>query len=251
MRKIIMSLILIFTICMMGNVYAALNCSMSVQVNKSEVNKNEEFTMNVNVANIQSEKGIIALQANLDYDKESLELIRMTGKNGWETPTDGATYNAATGKIVINRSGPGKNAETVFTVTFRVKEASKQNLTVGLRNIKVADGTKPISLPQAYQSVTIATGTQNPIPQPKPDEPEVNPNPGTSGGSSSTGSSSSNSVGTTNTTKKVANKSPMTNGKLPKAGNDNMMFLSVIGLVSIVAIVFFLKIKLVNKKMGL
>ena len=110
MRKIVkLALVLCMTIFIIGNtVYAALSCKVSVQASQTEVSKNEEFTVDFNLSNIQSQRGIISIGATLEYDKDSLELVKMEGKNGWETPTEGASYNATNGKIAITISGLGK-----------------------------------------------------------------------------------------------------------------------------------------------
>lgn len=154
----------IFIICIMGNVYAELNCSVDIKLDETEFNKNDEFTVDIDLSNIQSEQGIISLGATLEYDKESLELIKIEGKNGWETPTDGTSYNANNGKIAITRSGFAKSDETVFTLTFKVKEESKQNLIVVLRNITIADGTKPVKINVIHKNITIIDGIPNVMP---------------------------------------------------------------------------------------
>ena len=68
-KTLIFTLIAIVTICIMGNVYAALSCNIGVQASKTEIKKNEEFTVNVNVSNIQSERGIISMGGTLDMIK--------------------------------------------------------------------------------------------------------------------------------------------------------------------------------------
>lgn len=258
MKKIVsISIVLVIAICMMGSVYASLSCNMSMQANKTEVSKNEEFIVNVNVSNIQSERGIIALEATLKYDKESLELVKMEGKNGWETPIKDITYNENNGKIAIDRSGLGKNAETVFSMTFKVKETSKKNLTVSLGDVKVADGTQLTRLGDIIQNITVAEGTQNPdpVPQPKPEEPEPTPsNPGTTtGNTSSNSTNNSTTVGdkTTSITKNTINKNVVTNKNLPKAGGNNNVLLAFMTLLVVATVIFFVKIRLINKEMGL
>jgi len=177
MKKLItLSLILVMAIFMMGNVYAALDCNVSIEVNKQEIVKEEEFTVDFNISNIQSQRGLIGFNATLEYDKESLELVKMEGKNGWETPTEGFSYNGANGKIVITRSGLWKNDETVFTATFKAKPESNQNLMITLKNIKVADGTAPAKIALAYQNITVTDGTKNPIPDPGTDDEDNNNN---------------------------------------------------------------------------
>ena len=272
MKKIIsMSLVLIIAICIMGNVYAALSCNVSLQANKTKLSKNEEFIVDVKVSNIQSDRGIIALEATLEYDKNSLELVKMEGKNGWETPTDGTTYNSANGKIAIDRDSLGKNNETVFTITFKVKNTSKQNLEVNLKDIIVADGTKPTEITKASQNITVSEGTTNTDEQqPKPDnKPDTNPGNNTvdentsntvtddtnsnttdnvnsnitdNVNSNTTGNVNSNTTNNVNSST-VNNKVSNTTEKetIPYVGDKNIVLAILIGLLIIIAIILFIR----------
>ena len=238
MKKIVkLSLVLLMTICIMGNVYAALSCNVSVQTAKSEYSKNEQFTVDVNIANIQSDRGIISLGATLDYDKNSLTLVKMEGKNGWETPSSGASYNEANGKIAITRNGLGKNNETVFTITFKVKEQSKQNLAITLKDITVADGTTPAKIATTYKNITIKEGTVNPNPQPGTDDP--NKNQTTTPGSN-----------TSKNTIKNSNKNAVKSGSLPKAGSLGAIAIIPVVIIAIVAVILFIKMKRLNRDLN-
>lgn len=256
MKKIVkLSLILLVTVLMMGSVYAALSCEISAKANKTEVTKNEEFSVDFNIANIQSQRGVISLGATLEYDKDSLELVKMEGKNGWETPADGVSYNKSNGKIAITRSGVGKDNETVFTATFKPKETSKENLVITLKNITVADGTAPAKINLAYQNIKVKEGKPNPVP-PEPDDDQntnTNTNTNTDGNINISGNTSIEGGNKTNTNKNVTtntvNKDAMNKGKLPKAGETTtMIFMILIAMIVLVAGIFFIKIKIINKE---
>ncbi len=218
MKKIVkIGLILIIAICVTQSVYAAFSCNVMMQANKTKVNKEEDFTVDFNIANIQSKRGVISLGATLEYDKDSLELTKMEGKNGWETPAEGASYNASNGKIVVTRNSLGKNNETVFTLTFKAKKTSKQNPTIVLRNIAVADGTTPAKINLVSQKITVADNTQNPNPEPGKDENQntnMNTNTNQNTGSNTNGKQDSNVNLKKNTnTKNETNTSPNNNGQ--------------------------------------
>ena len=235
MKKIVkLSLVLIMTIFIMGNVYAAISCKVNMQAAKTEVSKNEEFTVDINLSNIQSERGIISLGATLEYDKDSLTLVKMEGKNGWETPAEGTSYNNANGKLAITRAGLGKNDETVFTITFKVKETSKKNLMVTLKNIIVADGIAPANSSLVYQNITVTNGTPNPVPEPGTDD--VNTENIASGNK-------------TNTSTDVASQNKLANHELPKTGAMVMtVVMVVIGVAIVLAAIYFIRLKLVKKE---
>ena len=129
-RLIISVLLLIMTLGIMSTVHAF---DYTVTMNGSnKVIKNQEFTVDVNVSNIVSERGVISFGGTLEYDKDSLELVKFEGKNGWETPTEGATYGSD-GTIAITRNGVTKDNGTIFTVTFKAKDVVKEKVEIKLK----------------------------------------------------------------------------------------------------------------------
>lgn len=228
--KKVLSLVLLFLMMMsiMGTVNAAFTCNVSMQIEKTEFKKGDEFTVDINVSNIQSDRGVISLGATLEYDKDSLTLVKMEGQNGWETPAVGSSYNENNGKIAITRSGLGKNDETIFKITFKVKEETKKNLLVSLRNISLADGTSPVNVKQVYKNITIQGGTENPVPNPTPDD---------------NGNTLPVIPNTNNT-----NADTTPDKKLPQTGVSNVLL--VVGIVATitVAVVCFVKMRDLNRK---
>ena len=225
MKKIIkLTLISLIIACIMGNVYAAISCNMELQTEKKEFNKNEEFTVDVKISNLQSDRGIISMGATLEYDKDSLELVKMEGQNGWETPINGSSYNKANGKMVLTRNGLGTNAETIFKITFKVKEESKQNLMIALKNITVADGYSPAKVTSAYKNITIKGGIKNPVPTPDDNDSSTTKNPDT-------------------------NKDDTKKGLLPNAGSETFFWVVfIIGtILLIVATTFYIKMKKIKE----
>lgn len=164
MKRILkITLLLAFMICiaLSGNVYAAnINCDLTITTPKNDYSKGEEFIANVNLSNVTSEQGIIAFQATLEYDKNSLTLVEMSGKNSWETPIDGASYNKDNGKIVITRNQLTKNNEVIFDIKFRVNDASASNVTISLKDISFANGNEGSkSISAVSKSINVVGGT--------------------------------------------------------------------------------------------
>lgn len=79
MKKLITCslIILVMLISLTGNTYAKPSCTVSIGSNKSEFARKDTVTFDVSLSNIQSENGIIAIQAILEYDKNMLTLDDM------------------------------------------------------------------------------------------------------------------------------------------------------------------------------
>ena len=165
--SIIMLLMMVY---LTVNVYAKPNCNINVETNQTEVVKGKEFTIDVNLSNIQSERGIIAVEATLEYEKDCLTLVKMEGQNNWDTPIEGLSYNKSNGKLVIDKKGLAKSDETILKITFKVNETNNKNATVSLKNIVVADGTAPAKITDATKTITIKQEGQKPGEDQKPNE---------------------------------------------------------------------------------
>lgn len=262
MKKVIkLSLVLvtICMICMMGRVYAALSCNVTLSAPTTVVSKGKEFTIDASISNIQSDRGVIALGATLEYDKQSLTLVKMQGLNEWETPKEGKSYNSANGKLAIERDSVGKNNEVFLRLTFKVNDNSKQNLNVVLKDITVADGTTPAKLNQVSSNITVTEGTQNPDKPTVPDDTNKNNNVNNNGTTTNTvnnqnGSSTNNSnkntgaTGSTKTNTMQLSKDVAKDSALPKTGENNIVLISAIAILVVGAVIFFIKMKMTNSK---
>lgn len=183
MRKIakLSIIMLLMIVCLTVNVYAKPNCNISMQTNETEVSKGTEFTIDVNLSDIESEKGIIAIEATLEYEKECLTLLKMEGQNEWDTPVKDLSYNEANGKLVIDKKGLAKSNETILKITFKANETNNKDTTVSLKNIVVADGSVPAQITDTTKTITIKQETSRPNEGEKPGEdqkPGESQNPG-------------------------------------------------------------------------
>lgn len=249
-RAISISLILLIIICITGNVYAALKCNINMRTEKLEYNKGDTFAIDVNISNIESDRGVISFGATLEYDKESLRLEKIQGLNGWETPGIGTSYNESNGKFIITRSGLGKDDETMFKLMFTVKNESKQNLVIKLKDISLADGTSPTKINEVNKNITIKEATQNPNPQPGDDNIDNDSNSGdisNIGNNSKPGNNSSigNNSNSGNTMQKKDNTTA--SKIIPKTGDKILIFPIFIGILTIISILFLIKVKTIMK----
>ena len=282
-KTIVFSLSLILGIMLLvNNVYAASSYKIDLNTVKNEFDKKEEFVVNVAISNIQVEKGLIAFGAVLDYDKDSLELVKTSGSENWANPS----YNENNGKLTTDRNNLSKNDEVVFSITFRVKEGSKANPTITLKNIEASGGTETGDLKtnDVTKTITVKGATSNPNPDDtnKPgDDNKPGTNPGDNNnnqggnnnnqggnnqgnnnqgsnnqGNNNQGNSNSgnNNQGTTNkntnTNKNIiANTSNPNNkkdGSLPKAGTTSIV-LGIVIVAIAVALIFYAKIRILDK----
>lgn len=155
LTSIVLMIIILTGIIISTSAYAVEGCDIELKSTKTQVQKQEEFTVNVNIANINSERGIISLSGVIEYDKTSLTLIKMEGKNGWENPTKDVSYNESNGKFAIVREAVNKNNETVFSMTFKVNESATENMNIKINDIGVADGDKLFKISKAETNVTL------------------------------------------------------------------------------------------------
>ena len=78
MKKFVtLSLTLVLIFMVITNVYAVSSFKVSMEASKDELTKNEEFTVEVKISDIQDEKGIIAMGGEIEYDKDSLTLVKV------------------------------------------------------------------------------------------------------------------------------------------------------------------------------
>lgn len=247
-KSVKLSIVLILMACILmlagSNAYAALTCNVDMNIAKTEYSKNEIFTVDVNISNISTDRGVIAFGATLEYDKDSLTLERMEGLNGWETPMAGGSYNEDNGKIAITRGALGNNAETILRLTFKVKEDAKTNSYVELKDISVSDGTLA-RISTIRKEITVkAAGTDNPgTDTPGTDNPGTD-TPGTNvPGIDTPNNNGSNPSGNAN---QGNNNDGVKEGVLPKTGEADIAIMLAIGVSLLVAGIFYIKSKKVS-----
>ncbi len=253
MKKIvkISSLILLSILCMITNVYAA-SCDVSLQPSSNSIAKDTEFSVNVNMSNIQTDNaGIIIFSGKLDYDKSQLTLLGMEGQNSWSTPS----YNEANGMFACDRGSQNKSNETIFKMKFKLNSTATSNPTIKLTNIIASDGADDIKAADATKTITISGGTKPITP---PDDTDNNGGDVTNPPTTNTvnpdqpqepnaGADSDHSI-KANTSKDQKEGNAMKKGILPKAGATNVVVI-VLGAVGVLAIFFYIRMKVFDRNM--
>lgn len=278
MKKIIvLSLVLLMTIATVTSVYAVSSFKMELKPSNKEVSKNEEIVVEAVISDIEFDKGIVALGGMLEYDTNSLELVKFEAGDNWSKPS----YNEKSQKFATDRDGYGKDDETVFKVTFKVKEEAKENLVIELSEASASNGEDEVKLEGIKTSVTVKSGTSKPDDS-KPDDqkPDINTstddnntntNTNTNNNNNNTQNTNSNkddkntntntnnskntNTNTNKNTNKSNNSSNNTNvannadnlkgGILPKAGTTSIIF-GILGIMIIVAGIFYARIKIMD-----
>ncbi len=235
-RKIITLSLILVIVTLVSNVYAVSKCKVDLKTDKSEYNKNDEFTVNVNLSDIQDEKGIIAVGGTLEYDKNSLELVKMEAQGKWTKPS----YNEANGKFATDRDNSyATKDETLFKITFKVKEESKKDITITLKDISASNGKEDIKTDNVSKVITIKNAT---VPDTKPGDNNDGNNAG-----NNVGNNIGNNVGN-NSGNNTSNNNSIYNNKIPQAGENNTMIIFCIIILIAIATTYFIKIKIINKK---
>lgn len=235
MKRIIrLSLILIIMIsmifCIIKSSYAHLSSNVTI-ASVSEVQKGEEFTVNFNLSNLQSDKGINALMGTIKYDKYSLTLVKIEGQNGWASPS----YNEENGKFVTERNEYVTTDGAFMKVTFKVKDESKQNVNISIEKISVANQDEEIEVRSTSRSITVKGVSQT---------PNTNTNTSTNINSSSNINNATNSnIRPINSNVSVANTNSIKNETLPNTGSTNIAPIIVIGVCTVMISVFIIRLK--------
>lgn len=265
MKKLMLfSLVLLSVICIITSVYAAGSFSVTVQTNKNEFSKNEEFTVEFNLSNMQVSEGIITMNATLEYDKDSLTVVNTEGQNGW-----GVTYNDATGILFLDNSALIKDNGGFLKVTFKVKENSKANLTIGLKDITASGGEGDIIVANVEKTIVIKTDSTDNGNNNGDNNNGGNNNGGNNNGSNNNGNNNgsnnnggnnnsnnngnnnsnnnNNSNSNNNNSNKISNTNTENNtiasGKLPQTGEGNIALIVCIGLVIACSVISYIKMK--------
>lgn len=245
MKKLV-SLILIFTTLMIfaGNVYAS-SCKVSLSTAKTTLSKGDEFVVDVTLSDIDAENGIIALIATLEYDKDSLDFVEMKSQNNWSRPE----YNKDNGKFVMEKGDYVKEKENILKITFKVKETSKENLEITLKDIVSSNAKEDIKSVDSSLALKVSAGSK---PTPISNTTNTTNTNNNGGGSSSTKNDNKNTGSGTenrNTNKNTTNTTgALKNGKLPKAGTSYNIVLYIIFAVTVIATGFYARIKIIDKK---
>lgn len=140
--KSLITICIIAMIVIMNTVVLAADTNYSAGIlltSNSKLKEGETVTINVNLSDVNAGAGIDALTAEIEYDTnvfEELSTSSFTSSTNW-TPT----FAASTNKMTALKNNKVTAAETMFTITLKVKsEISVDSTTITLKDIVVSGG---------------------------------------------------------------------------------------------------------------
>lgn len=253
-KIITITLIFLLAFSIIGKVYANSSFTVTMQASKNKLDKNEEFTVEVKISNIQDEKGIIAIGGEIEYDKNSLTLVRLeSSSESWAKPT----YYKESNKFVIDREALSKEEENIFKMIFTVNNESTSNPKISLKNVVASNGNDDIKTSDANISVNINNGnttnpTQSPTSSPTTTptqnttiiKPTQTPNTTENNSNNQNNNASNKITNSTNNSQTTKNSS----NQIPYTGSETIAISILFAIVLILAIISYIKIKQINNK---
>lgn len=176
---VIAMIMMIVALCTVVNASTgeAYSVGMSLTSN-SKLNAGDTVTVSVNLTSVNAGNGIDTITAELDYDTNVFEAISssdFTASSGWKAPS----YAASSKMLTVQKDSKVKAAETVFTISLKVKNpVNVDSTTINLKDItasggRVSDGgTGDITVNNASVTISKTKGassnTETPTPTPTP-----------------------------------------------------------------------------------
>lgn len=217
--------------------YASTSGKMELSADKSEYNKDNEVVVEVKIAELESDTGIIGLGGVIEYNKDVLDFVKIEGIGDWSKPT----FNEVNGKWITDRGDLTKNTESVFKITFKVKADADQSTEIKVSSVETSGGEGAYNLDDASKSITIkkkSNGNSN-----------NNNNNNNNGGSQSNGGGSSITATTTNTAISLdKNVNKTATGSIPKAGLPAPIIMILIVGATGAAFVFYIKFEKICRR---
>lgn len=227
---IIFSLLILFSIQL--PVLAVENFQTELVANKVEIEKGEQIEVTLNFKNFQEiNKGINAYKATLEYDTDLFEEVKTTdfkNLNDWEE----FLYNSNNhGFIAIKKAGT-KSDEAIISLVLTAKEnINPKETNIKVKDIIASEGKNDIYVNESQVIIQVIKEQNSST----PDDSTNIKNPNTE---------LENNDNTFNDS--------IMDGKLPQTGLSpmNSFILIIIEILIIIAIISFIKMKRIDKKIN-
>ena len=141
LKSIIAIALIMMIIALCTGVNAATNYSVGMSLtSNSKLNAGDTVTVSVNLTSVNAGNGIDTITAELDYDTNVFEAIsssNLTASSSWKAPS----YAASSKMLTVQKDSKVKAAETVFTISLKVKNpVNVDSTTISLKDITASGG---------------------------------------------------------------------------------------------------------------
>ncbi len=116
-----------------------------LESSKSVLNTGEEFEVTAKINNMRNiENGLMVIIGQFEYSTEELEIIGITGENGWNIDKD--SFNKNNFKFVTDNGEFIKDNSNIFKIRLKVKENINEvtKISFKLKSILGSDGNADI-----------------------------------------------------------------------------------------------------------
>ena len=123
---------------------ATINMELSSEQNEIEVEKISNIEVRINLLDFDriSENIVLGFYAEIEYNRDLLELINIEGQNNWS-----AEFNDITNKLVLDTDSAKANT-TIAIMKFKINEEEitrNENTAIYLKNMILTDGNFEIN----------------------------------------------------------------------------------------------------------
>lgn len=241
--KKIIGILLIAFLVITTKVYAASDkFETTLKASSSNVKREATVTITIGLDKISVEggdKGIGGYTGKVRFDSSVLEYVSTAGTDNWEKPTyqDGLITATTSGGEVA------KTTQNIATITFKVKKDAKLGeSTISLENFSGTNAKDDISAENKSVKITVVDQNGN------SSDSGNNGNSGTNSGSNNNQNTSGNKNDQLNVIDTTKKDTSTKKGSLPKTGNSNIILLTAIGGCTLLAIVTYARMRLLDKK---
>ena len=259
-NKIFLILMLLVVMMSYTQIVNAFSTTMSLTTT-SQIKPGGVVEVTLKITNIDAGDGIDAVVATVEYDKNIFDEItedNIETLNKWKV----GAYNEDSGEFTLLKSSKVNTPSDVLKISFRAKEsANVDKATIKIKNISASGGavefggTGDIQIQEVSVSIPKATGTEKPpvvneitneITNEVVEDPIVN-QVINQVANEVTNTTKTNTMGgnLTNTNKTNTNNGGTT-GRLPQTGENIATYIAGISIVTVIAIIAFVKYRNIN-----
>ncbi len=245
----ILTLFLIVLLSVSTSAATITSATITVTPSKTEFKAGETIDYTISLKDLNASDGILGFGAYIEYNSDLLTLnTKAKGLSDWSD----ATISETTHRFVTTKESHSSNNEDILKISFTVKQtATNAETTIALKKIEISNGAQYNISEVTSEKITImpnATPSTTPTPTPTlTPTPTVTPPADQKPDDSKDNTENNVTTPTKPVDSNNGEKDSSTSGKIPSTGVNNYLSIIILALV-IVAIVSFIKIKILNNR---